>query len=140
MEKPKLKGTDKNQRAYEVTAKEARQDIKNPKKVELVELEAKLELSPKGEARLKSDTGFFDGEAENSQALGNVRVTTSLGYEMDLRDLVINMKSAELNSKNPVEIRQGTTKITADTLHVSDSGAVIRLEGHVRADLNVNLV
>jgi lipopolysaccharide export system protein LptC len=134
LQAPKIAGFDKHQHAYEVTAKTARQSIAEPKKVELSEIEAKLQLVGNGWARVSSERGLLDGETEHVALSGNIRVTSSQGYDMRLNTLQIDSKAGNMTSDQPVTASQGDNKISADRFQVTDGGEVIRFEGNVHAE------
>lgn len=140
MENPKLSGFDRNKRAYEFSAKRATQDVASPKKIQLAEISARVELAANGWTKINADRGFFDGDAETFLVESNIRATTSLGYELLLQDAFIDMKTGSMSSKKSVEVRQGDNNIVADTLSVTDGGGVIRFEGHVRATFSPETV
>lgn len=135
LQAPKIAGFDKHQRAYEVTAKTARQSIADPKKVELSNIEAKLQMVGDGWAHVSSERGLLDGETEHVALSGNIHVTSSQGYDMRLESLQIDSKAGNMTSDQPVTAVQGGNKISADRFQVT-GGEVIRFEGNVRAEFN----
>jgi lipopolysaccharide export system protein LptC len=140
LQAPKIAGVDKHGRAYDVIAKTARQSIAAPKKVELSEIEAKMQLVADGWARVSSDSGVFDGETERVTLSGNIHVTSSQGYDMRLDSLDIDTKAGAMISEQPVTAAQGDNKISADRMKVIDSGEVIRFEGNVRAEFKADSI
>jgi lipopolysaccharide export system protein LptC len=121
-----------------VNAKSAKQSIAEPKKVELSQIEAKLQLVGDGWARVSSDHGLLDGETEYVALDGNIHVTSSQGYDMRLDRLNIDTRAGTMISDRPVTAVQGDNKISADRLQVTGSGEVIRFEGNVRAEFKAD--
>jgi lipopolysaccharide export system protein LptC len=133
MEAPKLSGFKKDQKSYEVTAKEAIQDIKTPTVVELNLLVARMEQERNSFARLTSDWGRFDQTADRLDLKGNVRVRTDSGYEVDMLSARVDMKSGNVVSTEPVKVRSQTGTIEADRVEVKDNAAHVIFEGRVKS-------
>ncbi len=136
LQQPKIAGVDKHQHAYEVIAQSARQSINEPRKVELLHIEAKMQLVDDGWARITSDQGLLDDENQRVSLNGNIHVVSSHGYDMHLENLQIDTKAGNMSSDRPVTAQQGESRISAERLNVTNSGEVIRFEGKVRAELN----
>jgi len=133
MEAPKLSGFKKDQKAYEVTAASAVQDIKQPSIVELNDLKARMEQDDKKFARLTSEWGRFDQAADRLDLRGTVRVRTDNGYEADMLSARVNIKSGDLVSNEPVTVRSLTGSVSADRMEVLDNGKHAIFEGRVRS-------
>ncbi|MFM9974585.1 MAG: LPS export ABC transporter periplasmic protein LptC [Beijerinckiaceae bacterium] len=133
MESPKLSGFKKDLKSYEVTAREAIQDIKAPSIVELNQLTGRMEQEKNSFARLTSDWGKFDQGADRLDLKGNVRVRTDSGYEVDMLSAQVNMKSGDIVSLEPVTVRSKTGTISANQVDVKDNAKVVIFEGRVRS-------
>lgn len=133
MEAPKLSGFKKDNKAYEVTAEQATQDIKAPTVVELSRLTARMEQEDKKSARLTSDWGRFDQSADTLELKGNVRVRTDNGYEADLASARVNVKTGDMVSAEPVTVRSLTGRISAERAEMRDNGRHAIFEGRVRS-------
>jgi lipopolysaccharide export system protein LptC len=135
MESPKLSGFKRDQKSYEVTAAQAIQDIKVPSVVELNKLVARMEQEKNSFARLSSDWGRMDQTADRLDLKGNVRVKTDSGYEVDLQSAVVNMKSGDVTSTEPVKVRSKSATISADSVDVKDNGKHVVFQGRVHSVL-----
>ncbi len=133
MESPKLSGFKKDNKAYEVTAFQAIQDLKQPSVVELNKLTARLEQDDKKFARLTSDWGRFDQTADRLDLKGNVRLRTDNGYEADMLSARVSVKSGDVVSTEPVTVRSHSGTISADRVEVRDNGKHAIFEGRVRS-------
>lgn len=133
MESPKLSGFKKDGKSYEVTAAQAVQDIKTPTIVELNKLISRMEQDARKYARLTADWGRFDQTADKLDLKGNVRVRTDNGYEADLFSAVVNTKTGDVVSSEPVVVRSLTAKVTADRMEVRENGRHALFEGRVRS-------
>jgi lipopolysaccharide export system protein LptC len=135
MESPKLSGFKKDNKAYEVTADQAIQDIKVPSVVELNRLTARLEQDEKKFVRLTSDWGKFDQGADRLDLKGNVRVRTDNGQEADLLSAMVNVKSGDVTTTESVTVRSANGTISADRMQLRDNGKHAVFEGRVRSIL-----
>lgn len=136
MDHPHLTGYDANRRPYALSAQKAWQDITAPNKIHLEKMDARIELAGSNEARVVSENGFFDGEANRFLADGNVHVTTTLGYELFMRKAVVLIKTSTLESDEPVEVRNGDNRIFADRMSISNGGERIVFDGRVKTIFN----
>jgi lipopolysaccharide export system protein LptC len=133
MESPKLSGFKKDQKSYELTALEAIQDIKQPTVVELNKLNGRMEQDKNSFARLTADWGRFDQTADKLDLKGSVRLRTDNGYEADLTSARVDMKSGDISSQEPVEIRSKAGSINADRMLIRENGKHSVFEGRVKS-------
>jgi lipopolysaccharide export system protein LptC len=132
MANPRLTGFDRNRRPYEIVAERARQDIREPRKVELDRLDARLEMEGGGRVRITADTGQYDADAEVFRAHGNVLIASSLGYEMAMEEATVNVRQQTMVTTRPVEGRQGDNRIRSERMEATGGGEVVVFEGNVR--------
>jgi lipopolysaccharide export system protein LptC len=133
MDSPKLSGFKKDQKAYEVTAREALQDIKLPTVVELNNLNGRMEQETNSFARLTAEWGRFDQTADRLDLKGDIRLRTDKGYEADLLSARVDMKSGDIATQERVEIRSRNGTIEAGSMVVRDNGKHALFEGRVRS-------
>jgi lipopolysaccharide export system protein LptC len=133
MEAPRLSGFKKDNKAYEMTAKQAVQDLKAPSVIELIELQARMEQERNSHARLTAKWGRYDQTADKLDLKGSVRVRTDTGYEADMESAQVQMKLGTVVSNEPVQVRSRTGTISADRMEILDSGKQIVFEGRVRS-------
>ncbi|CAA9349117.1 MAG: FIG00793979: hypothetical protein, partial [uncultured Microvirga sp.] len=133
MESPRLSGYRKDNRAYEVTAVAAMQDVRRPTVIELRDMKARLTLDDAGTvARLEADTGLFDTQKEQLEVRQNVRVRTDGGQEADLRSASVDLKAGTVVSNEPVTVRLPDATVEANSLNIRDSGKIITFIGNVK--------
>lgn len=136
MENPKLSGFRSRSGAYEVTASTATQDLRNPGRVELNELRARVATDASGGvARLEADTGVLDTQKERLDLRRNVRVSTDKGQEAHLHSASIDLKTGTVLSEEPVSVALENATIEAKGVEVLDGGRVIHFKGRVSAVL-----
>ena len=79
MVNPTLKGVDKKNGAYVISADYADQDMKNPKLIKLHAIKAELTTDQKGWSRMQAIRGLFNSETERLVMQDDIRVSTSSG-------------------------------------------------------------
>ena len=133
MDNPKLTGFRKDNKPYELTALTAIQDIRKPNVIELNSMNARLQMEQDQWVRLTARAGVFDSQKEQMQLRGDVALKTDTGYDVRLKSADIDFKAATVNSREPVTVTSGGTKIDAQALEVTDNGKKISFLGGVTA-------
>jgi lipopolysaccharide export system protein LptC len=132
MELPKLSGFKKDNRPYEVTARWASSDVKNPNVIELKEIKARIALQERGFANVEALNGVYNSQAEAIQLRDDVRVKTDTGYDVTMRTADVDFKAGTVNSAEPIEVDFSGGKINADALEMLDNGQRVIFKGRVR--------
>lgn len=140
MDLPKLNGYRKDGRPYELRARSGVQDVRNPKVIELNEIEAKLETADRASVRIVAPLGVFDSAADQMRltsdaASGGIRITSTSGYDIAMRSAAINFKSGAVTSSEPVTVKMTNGSVSADALDIRDNGAVISFVGNVQSTI-----
>jgi lipopolysaccharide export system protein LptC len=133
MDNPKLTGFRKDNKPYEMTAKTAVQDVRRPNVIELNDMNARLQMEQDQWVRLTATAGVFDSQKEQMQLRGQVGLKTDSGYDVKLTSADIDFKAATVNSREPVTVTSGGTRIDSKALEVTDNGKVISFLGGVTA-------
>ena len=137
MENPRLSGFRKGDRAYEVTAEAAMQDVRKPSQIELQQMRGHIATDDKGGiARLSAASGLFDSAREALDLKDNIRVWTDKGEEAVLKTAAIAFKTGSIVSKEPVTVTTPKGTVYADGLDVVENGKVISFIGNVRVVIN----
>ncbi len=131
MEAPRLAGFTRDARAYDLTARAASQDLTKPNLLELQDIRAKFELQDKAEVELTATTGVFDRRVEQLTLLDRILLKTTAGYEAYLTQAVVDVKTGNVKSQKPVEVKLLNGTLNANRLEVDDKGESIRFEGGV---------
>jgi lipopolysaccharide export system protein LptC len=135
MEAPRIAGITRDQRAYELTAETATQDIAKPDVVELQNLRAKMEMQAADVVVITAKSGTYNTKGDSVVLREHIVVTSGQGYNAKLREAVVDMKKGNVVSSQPVEIKMPTGLLTANGMEVTDSGEVVRFTGGVVLDL-----
>ena len=137
MENPRLSGFRKGNRAYEVTAEAALQDVRKPSQIELQQMRGHIATDDQGGlARLSATSGLFDSAREALDLKDDIRVWTDKGEEARLKTAAIAFKTGSIVSKDHVTVTTGKGVVDADGLDVVENGKVISFIGNVRVSIN----
>src|SRR5262245_17552487 len=138
MAAPRLAGFTNDQRAYELTARAASQDITKPNLLELQDIRAKVELQDKALVELQAQNGLFDRKTELLTLLDKILLTSTSGYEAHLTQATVDVKGGAVTSSKPVEVKMLNGTLNANRLEVADKGEVARFDGGVVMILNLD--
>lgn len=127
MDAPRVSGFSNAKRSYEVSAQKATQNLQNPKIVTLDRIEAAVGLDGAGKAMVRAATGVYDSEAETLSLKDGIRMESSAGYEADLSEAQVNLRTQSVQSSKPVEIRTNDGVIKGNAVEISDGGSRIQL-------------
>ena len=132
MESPHLSGySGEDRRPYELWAKTATQDVTDPDRVELHTLRAKVLNEDQSTVTLDAITGLLDNKQQTMDLHRDIHLVTSSGYEAWLSHAFVDMGKGTVDSEEHVDVRLTNGTLTADHLHISDGGGVVRFEGNV---------
>ncbi len=135
MENPNLNGFDKQKRPFSLSALKAIQDADQPKRVELIDISAKLPMEDTLFANIKAGNGVYDAEEKTLVLFNKVNVLTSNGMTIKLEDADVDISSGALITLNPILATSDKADISSDRLQVEDSGKRLVFEGTVRLTL-----
>jgi len=126
MELPHIVGFTRDNRAYELHAETAVQDISNPDVVELQNLRARMEMQDKDVVNVTANSGTYATKADKVVLRDQVIVTTQQGYKAVLREAAIEMKKGSVISEYPVDITLPNGWLKSNRLEIEGSGEVVR--------------
>jgi lipopolysaccharide export system protein LptC len=136
MQLPRIAGFTRDQRAYELNAETAVQDIATPDVVELQNLRARMEMQDKDVVNITANSGTYSTKADKIVLRDRVIVTSQQGYKAMLREAAVEMKKGNVISEQPVEITLPNGTLTANRLEIVNSGDLIRFDRGVVLDMN----
>jgi lipopolysaccharide export system protein LptC len=131
MELPKLSGFKKDNRPYEVSARWAEQDIKNPSIIGLREVKARIALQDRSMADVEALSGTYDSQKETMTLRDDVRVQTQTGYDVRMKSAEIEFKGGNVRTPDPVKVKFSGGTIDADSLEMFDNGQKVVFSGRV---------
>ena len=135
MEHPRLSGFTRDQRAYELSADAAKQDLTKPDQIELRNIRAKVQMQDNSTMELSATAGIYDSKAETLKLDQNIVLSSTTGYRGQLSEALIDIRKGNVVSERPVavEMLQGT--LNASRLEIVDSGGLVRFDGGVNMTL-----
>jgi lipopolysaccharide export system protein LptC len=132
MESPHLSGySGEERRPYELWAKTATQDVTDPDRVELHTLRAKVLNEDQSTVTLDARTGLLDNKQQTIDLHKDIHLVTSSGYEAWLSHAFVDMGKGSVDSEEHVDVKLTNGTLSADRLHITDGGAVVRFDGNV---------
>ena len=135
MDNPRISGIGAKGRPFEIQARRAIQNIRNPKVVTFQELQAKFKMTDQDSATVTARTGVYDSEHETLKLVGNIHVRSSSAQEADLDSADVDLKRGSMITQDPAVLRTPTSVVQGRSLTVSESGGVVALDGGVRMTL-----
>jgi lipopolysaccharide export system protein LptC len=138
MELPRIAGYTRDARAYELSAQSADQDITRPESVELKGIAAKVALQNDQFLEMSATSGLYNTKAEQLRLGESIVLKSSSGYEARLSDALVDMRSGQITSDQPVEVKLLNGVLNAHRLEVAEQGAMVRFSGGVAMTLDLN--
>jgi lipopolysaccharide export system protein LptC len=138
MEKPRLSGFTKDERAYEFSAEAAAQDLTKPDIVELRNIHGKLQMEDKSTIEMTADVGTYNTKLETLKLENNIELSSSTGNKGRLSVAVVDVRKGYVVSDQPVELEMLQGKLNANRLEILDSGGVVRFHDGVDMMMMLN--
>ncbi len=140
MDLPKLNGFRRDGRPYEVRARSGIQDIRTPKIIELIEIEATIQTAEGASVRIVAPAGVFDSGTDKMKlttgtSVDRIRITSTEGYDALMRSAEMDFKKGEVTSKDPVEVTLKNGSVNADSLDIQGHGAQVTFTGNVKSTI-----
>lgn len=132
MANPKLDGITGDKRPYKMQAERAYQEVKKDGLVELEKITAELPFGTDATARLKAGGGFYSNSKSTLDLSKDIVLTTSDGMQAKLKSARIDIGKNGLSTNEPVDITSKGSRITADSMQVSEGGKLLVFERRVR--------
>ncbi|HXS06999.1 MAG TPA: LPS export ABC transporter periplasmic protein LptC [Rhizomicrobium sp.] len=135
MEKPRLTGADGNGNPFVITADQAIQDAKNPKKAKLKKVEADLTLDNNGWLNANAANGLVDMKVGSLELGGGIDVFSDSGYTLHSQAASLDLNKWILHGHNEVTGQGPMGTMRADSFHYDRASHKLALDGHVRMTL-----
>ena len=138
MEKPRMSGFTKDERAYEFSAEAAAQDLTKPDIVELRNIHGKIQMEDKSMLEMSADVGTYNTKLETLRLERNILLSSSNGNKGRLSVAQVDVRKGNVISDEPVELEMLQGKLNANRLEIMDSGDVVRFNGGVDMMMMLN--
>lgn len=131
MENPNLNGFTRANRAYNMTADKAIQDVNKSGIITLEGMKATLPVGESAEAMVTASHGVYDNANGVLRFENDLNVSTTDGLKAILQSAEVSMGSGQIKTDKPVEIQKGGTNIQADRMRIDGNGDVVVFDGNV---------
>ncbi len=138
MESPHMAGFTSDKRPYEVSARNARQDVTDPTNVDMEYIKGRIEMDDKSIVDLDARRGNFNNKTQLLHLQDKIFLKSSAGYEAHLTDALIDMDKSAVHSDQPVKVKLLNGNLDAQNLDIIDNGALVTFGGGVSMDLNLD--
>lgn len=135
MEKPHLSGFTHDERAYELSADAAKQDLTKPDLIELRNIHAKVQMQDKSSMEMSAATGVYNSKSETLKLDQNIVLSSTTGYSGQLSEALVDIRKGHVVSEQPVAVRMLKGTLNAKRLEIIDSGDLVRFDGGVTMTL-----
>lgn len=131
------RGQDSNGRPFSIRAGSAVQKTSREPVVEMKDLSARI-LMTDGPAVLAARTGRYYLETEQVSITGPVQLNSAGGYRLTTRDVDINLKQRNMNSRGAVNGRMPLGTFSARYLRADMEARTVTLIGNARLRIEQN--
>lgn len=131
MERPRISGFTPDNRAYDLSATAAAQDLTQPDLVELNQLQARIDMQDKSKVEVSANNGVYNSKQETLTLRQNILLTSSTGYAARLSEAVIDVRKGNVVSERPVSVDLLNGTLDANRLEVKDAGERVVFGGGV---------
>ena len=128
------RGQDDRGRPFVLNARSALQQSSADQVVEISNMSAEISLD-NGPARLEANRARYNMENDKVDVMGPIRVTASDGYQLDTRDVEIDMRRRRLASRGAVEGRMPLGRFSANRLQANLGDRIVVLDGRARVHI-----
>lgn len=138
MDRPHMMGFTRDERAYEVRADAAVQDVARPNVIELKSIYAKVQMQDDSTIQLTAPVGIYNSKKETLKLDGNIVIMSTSGYQGRLKEARVDIKKGQVKSDHPVEMRMLQGTLNANRLEIRDSGDLVRFDRGVHMIMRLN--
>lgn len=136
MNSPKLEGFTRDGRPYSVNATRATQDFDKQDIIALDGIDARMPVEQENWAQVQATSGVYDRTANTLDVPTDILVTTTDGMVAKLKSAFLDINNGTLKSTTPVDIQSHGSRVTADSMSVSENGRLVVFESRVRVHID----
>lgn len=137
MANPELDGYTPDDRPYSMRAERAIQEVGNTSVIQLERIGARLPIDAANWADVDAERGVFDREANTLELTDGVTITMDTGMTATLRSATVDIGLGVMSSAEPVEIDMEGSRLSADSMRVTERGGVLIFENRVRMQVDL---
>ncbi len=128
MSEPRFSGTTEKNEPFMITAKTAQQSDNDPALVELIAIQANLDLVNLGDLKMDASGGKYHTINRRLQLIGPIELRAPNGVMLTLGDVHADMKNSTGHSDQPLTLDAGAAIMKAGGLKVMDGGNRLRFD------------
>ena len=136
MVKPRLTGQDAKGNPFVITADQAVQDAKNPKRASLSKVEADMTLDKNGWINANAARGTVDMTAGALELTGGINVFSDQGYELHTASASVDLNKGIVHGREEVTGHGPLGDLRADQFQYDRDSKILTLDGHVHMTLS----
>lgn len=133
---PRYYGTDKENRPFTVTAKEAVQDADDSRQVTLSDLQADMTMSDGTWISMMANQGVYHQATMILRLTGAISIFSDRGYEFHASVADVDFSDGSARSGQPVSGHGPFGSLRADRMQIENRGQRMLFEGNVKMTLN----
>lgn len=138
MDYPRMTGYTHDGHPYVLKADTAVQDLTKPDMIELHKINAKVEMEDRSTVHLTAANGDYNSKAGILNLDRSILITSSNGYQGQLKDARVNIKTGHVMSDKPVVMTMLEGTLEAKRMEITNSGDLIKFENGVRLTTSLN--
>lgn len=138
MDRPHMTGFTRDERAYELRADAAIQDVSKPNVIELKSIDAKVQMQDNSTVQLTAPNGIYDSKMETLKLDDDILITSTSGYQGRLKEAKVDIRKGHVKSDHPVVMKMLQGTLNANRLEIKDSGDLIRFDRGVHMVMMLN--
>ncbi len=128
------RGQDDRGHPFVLNARSAFQQSSADQVVDISDLSAEIVLD-NGPARLQANRARYFMATDKVDVMGPIRVTASDGYQLDTRDVEIDMRGRRLSSRGAVDGQMPLGRFSANRLQANLGDRTLVLDGRARVHI-----
>jgi lipopolysaccharide export system protein LptC len=126
-------GFDKRDQPFSISARSAVQDENDASKVRLQSVDAEVRHKSGQQISIKSNTAVYDANSKTINLQGDVRISSTDGFDARMAEAVVDINQHRLRSEVPVKVVHPRGVIQANGMEIEDDGARILFFNRVKA-------
>jgi lipopolysaccharide export system protein LptC len=126
-------GFDKRDQPFSISARNAVQDENDANKVRLQSVDAEVRHKSGQQIVIKSNTAVYDSNSKTIDLQGDVRISSTSGFDARMAKAVVDINRHRLRSEVPVKVVHPRGVIQANGMEIEDDGARILFFNRVKA-------
>jgi lipopolysaccharide export system protein LptC len=131
-----IKGTDKQQKPFHITATRGYQDAADKNVVHLETFNGTFRKESGTDVQVTSKTGLYNSDDKVLDLSGDVVIADGTRFTARMDKATFDVHTRALTSQSPVDVLSGNSHITADSMVAENNGERMVFKGKVKARFN----